>query len=70
MFSLKIQIFNVEGATKASLGAGDLTSIWKQRTDNPHPSNNLPTDGVADADVGASISQEKDKLLIKELDVK
>ena len=56
--------------TKASLGADDLTSIWKRRTDNPHPPNNLPTDDGADAGAGASLSQEKDKLLIKELDVK
>ena len=70
LFSLKIPFCNVEGATKASLGADDLTSIWKQRTDDPHPPSNLPTDGVADAGAGASISQEKEKFLIKELDVK
>ena len=52
------------------LGADDLTSIWKQRTDDPHPPNDLPTDGGADAGAGASLSQEKEKLLIKELDAK
>ena len=70
LFLLKIPFFNVEGATKASLGADDLTCIWKQRTDNHHPPNNLPTDGAADAGAGTSLSQEKDKLLINEFDVK